>query len=369
MKVGLIGNRGAGKTTIFNMLTGLAAQVGGFGGKEEIHLGMIKVPDVRIDKLAQIYRPKKTTYAEIRFTDFPPGQGEEDLKSNNALLAHMREVDAITLVLRDFGVNAQPLKELNALLTEMILADLTVVKRGLRPQLPHVPEHGDSPALGRKRRHVVQRGANRDRVGVVGVVDQDRVPPQWDDLAAERGEQYPRRPGGHLLQRHPQRDPDRDRRQRVGEVVGLGEGELELLLARGRENKKQAEAAWHLLMSMAGKAEEPSFPVLALCNLFLDDTRPRVEAETIVHRAQRADHAGCVDLWPLEREEKAEQREAWDAPLDVEGEGSANKRLAARIADEIAALIARGDAVYDKELRDWRPASAGASSAGNAAPP
>jgi GTP-binding protein YchF len=128
VKVGLIGNRGAGKTTIFNMLTGLAAQVGGFGGKEEIHLGMIKVPDVRIDKLAQIYRPKKTTYAEIRFTDFPPGQGEEDLKSNNALLAHMREVDAITLVLRDFGVNAQPLKELNALLTEMILADLTVVE-------------------------------------------------------------------------------------------------------------------------------------------------------------------------------------------------------------------------------------------------
>jgi len=132
MKVGLIGHRGAGKTTIFNMLTGLQAQVGGFGGKEEIHLGVIKVPDARIDRLSEIYKPKKTTYAEIRFTDFPPSQGEEDLQSNNALVAQMREVDAITLVLRDFETGARPLKELNALLTEMILADLTVVENRRR---------------------------------------------------------------------------------------------------------------------------------------------------------------------------------------------------------------------------------------------
>jgi hypothetical protein len=128
MKVGLIGHRGAGKTTIFNMLTGLKAQVGGFGGKEEIHLGVIKVPDARIDKLSQIFKPKKTTYAEIRFTDFPPSEGEENLKANQALVAQMREVDAITLVLRDFDDGANPLKELNDLLTEMILADLTVVE-------------------------------------------------------------------------------------------------------------------------------------------------------------------------------------------------------------------------------------------------
>jgi ribosome-binding ATPase len=128
MKIGLIGHRGAGKTTIFNMLTGLRAQVGGFGGKEEVHLGVIKVPDARIDKLSQIFKPKKTTYAEIRFTDLPPSEGEENLKANQALVAQMREVDAITLVLRNFDGGANPLKELNGLLTEMILADLTVVE-------------------------------------------------------------------------------------------------------------------------------------------------------------------------------------------------------------------------------------------------
>ena len=103
MKVGLIGHRGAGKTTVFNMLTGLQAQVGGYGGKEEIHLGVIKVPDARVDKRSQVFKPKKTTYAEIRFTDFPPTEGENDLKSNNALITQMREVDAIALVLRAFG--------------------------------------------------------------------------------------------------------------------------------------------------------------------------------------------------------------------------------------------------------------------------
>ena len=126
MKIGLIGHRGAGKTTIFNMLTGLQAQVGGFG-KEEVHLGVIKVPDERIDRLARLFKPKKTTYAEIRFTDFPP-QAEDNLKSNNALVTQMREVDAIALVLRDFETGSDPLRELNGLLTEMILADLTVVE-------------------------------------------------------------------------------------------------------------------------------------------------------------------------------------------------------------------------------------------------
>jgi ribosome-binding ATPase len=128
MKIGLIGHRGAGKTTVFNMLTGLQAQVGGYGGKEEVHLGVIKVPDARVDKLSQVFKPKKTTYAEIRFTDFPASQNDDDLKGNSNLITQMREVDAMALVLRDFEPGADPLRQLNDLLTEMILADLTVVE-------------------------------------------------------------------------------------------------------------------------------------------------------------------------------------------------------------------------------------------------
>jgi len=130
MKVGLIGFPGSGKTTVFNMLTRLDASVGGqYGsGKEEVHLGVIKVPDQRIDRLSQMFQPRKTTYAEIRFTDFPASRGAENLKVNSGLIAQMREVDAMALVLRDFGPLADPLKEFNDLLIEMILSDLNVVE-------------------------------------------------------------------------------------------------------------------------------------------------------------------------------------------------------------------------------------------------
>ena len=149
MKVGLIGLRGSGKTTIFNVLTGLKADVGyNAGNKAEVHLGVIKVPDPRIDRLAQIFKPKKTTYAEIRFTDFPPSEASERLRGGSELLSQMRDVDAIALVLCDFGSDATPLKELNSLLAEMILADLAVVENRLarlkkekaRPQEPELLE-------------------------------------------------------------------------------------------------------------------------------------------------------------------------------------------------------------------------------------
>jgi ATP-dependent helicase/nuclease subunit A len=93
------------------------------------------------------------------------------------------------------------------------------------------------------------------------------------------------------------------------------------------------------------------------------ETRSGVPApageDVVRHTPFRVDHKGCVDLWPLERELPGEEREAWDAPLDAETEHGANRRLAEKIAIEIQALIARGDAVFDKETRQWRPAHPG----------
>jgi ATP-dependent helicase/nuclease subunit A len=93
------------------------------------------------------------------------------------------------------------------------------------------------------------------------------------------------------------------------------------------------------------------------------ETRSGVPApageDVVRHQPFRVDHKGCVDLWPLEREIPGEEREAWDAPLDAESEHGANRRLAEKIAVEIQALIARGDAVFDKETRQWRPAHPG----------
>jgi len=76
------------------------------------------------------------------------------------------------------------------------------------------------------------------------------------------------------------------------------------------------------------------------------------------HEPFRTDR-GCVDLWPLTRELPGEEREAWEAPVDAEGERSANRRLAEAIAAETAAILARGDAVFDKEIGRHRAAHAG----------
>ena len=74
MKVGLVGFAGSGKTTVFNTMTGLAVPTG-FGG--EVRLGTVKVPDERIDTLSGIFKPKKTTFAEIVFCDVPGEHGAE----------------------------------------------------------------------------------------------------------------------------------------------------------------------------------------------------------------------------------------------------------------------------------------------------
>ena len=84
---------------------------------------------------------------------------------------------------------------------------------------------------------------------------------------------------------------------------------------------------------------------------------PPIRQDKVTHAAHRTDGPGCVDLWPLEREVKGEDRGAWDAPLDEEPVHSANHRLAARIAAEVVALVQRGDAVFVDGKR--RPAGYG----------
>jgi GTP-binding protein YchF len=125
MKAGLVGPRGSGKTTLFNALTALHR-----AGDGHLHLGAIKVPDQRIDALAALYKPKKTTYAEMVFADVP-GSRENGLDAD--ALKALADVDALCLVLRGFdlgdGSRVEPLRELRDFDAELVLADLGVVER------------------------------------------------------------------------------------------------------------------------------------------------------------------------------------------------------------------------------------------------
>lgn len=85
--------------------------------------------------------------------------------------------------------------------------------------------------------------------------------------------------------------------------------------------------------------------------------RAGAEDGDLVHQAKRVGENGCVELWPLVREEKGEEREAWEDPLDLKAPDNANRRVAEHMAAEIKALVERGDAVSEK--RTWRPAGYG----------
>ena len=132
MRIGLAGFEGSGKTTVFNAMTGQNAPIG-FGG--EVRLGTVKVPDERIDKLSGMFKPRKTIYAEMTFTDIPGEHGAEKGLSRKSL-QQIRDLDALCLVLRDFDNPAlegdhDPAADLEAFYAECVLADLEVVERRL----------------------------------------------------------------------------------------------------------------------------------------------------------------------------------------------------------------------------------------------
>ena len=128
MKAGIIGDSMSGKTTLFNVLSGANEDVG--TGSREIHLANVKVPDERIDKLSEIYEPKKTTYAEIDFVDFGGGF---DSKTEPKTVAKIREMDTLAIVLGAYRIENEQdlLNELDSIITEMILLDLMACDKRL----------------------------------------------------------------------------------------------------------------------------------------------------------------------------------------------------------------------------------------------
>ena len=107
MQIGLVGLPYTGKTTLFNALTGLSIPTGTYSeGQGEANRAAVAVPDERVDRLAEIYNPKKTTYAAIEYLDvggFKKGASEESGVSAH-LLGQLRDADALAIIVRVFEV-------------------------------------------------------------------------------------------------------------------------------------------------------------------------------------------------------------------------------------------------------------------------
>lgn len=126
MKLGIIGLEGAGKTTVFEALTGNRQ---GETHKSEPRLAVVKVPDSRVDLLSEMYKPRKTIFAQVDYL-LPVRTGGK--KDQNAWVA-VRDCDAFVHVVRNFkpyGVDApQPLKDFIELDQEMIISDQMIVEK------------------------------------------------------------------------------------------------------------------------------------------------------------------------------------------------------------------------------------------------
>jgi GTP-binding protein YchF len=136
MRIAVVGFPRSGKTTVFNALTGLHATVGGYADPTKPNLGTIKVPDERIDRLSEIFRPKKTTYAEIVFADFPAASDRSGAVLDPATLVQMRDADALVQVVRGFedpaaSDPADPARHIDDFRSELILADLGIIEKRL----------------------------------------------------------------------------------------------------------------------------------------------------------------------------------------------------------------------------------------------
>ena len=150
MQVTIVGLPGSGKTTVFNALTGVQAETGFSGGRAAPNLAVVKVPDDRLDRLGELFHPRKVTPADVTYADvaIPAGAAGEGTVAPD-LLAQVRNADALVHVLRSFedpGVErpADPWRDLEELDLEYAVADLAVVQKRLE-KLRTSGRHG-SPA-------------------------------------------------------------------------------------------------------------------------------------------------------------------------------------------------------------------------------
>ena len=142
MEIGIVGLPKSGKTTVFNALTRGTAETGAYSSTAVApNIGVVKVPDPRLDKLTELLKPKRTVLAEVTYIDiavpakgFSKGEGP-----GGQFLAHLSKVDALAHVVRAFEDervphvegSVDPDRDIGAMNLELAFSDLGIIERRL----------------------------------------------------------------------------------------------------------------------------------------------------------------------------------------------------------------------------------------------
>src|SRR5216683_5659721 len=136
MKTGIIGLPQVGKTALFRILTKANLSEQAYSNPREAHVGVAKVPDERLDKLAALYNPKKLTHASVEYVDV--GAIGQDALKETAYIGHLRNVDALIHVVRAFEDPAvphvgaiDPLRDIKNVEFDLMVSDLGQIEKRL----------------------------------------------------------------------------------------------------------------------------------------------------------------------------------------------------------------------------------------------
>ena len=144
MRIGIIGLPNSGKTTVFNVLTGGHAPTTAYaGGTFQVNTAVVNVPDVRVDSLSAMYKPKKTTYARVEYADIAGLSGATDESRTVSLSGELMNAignnDALLHVVRAFEEataphpleTVDPVRDIAMLDAELTLSDLSKIENRL----------------------------------------------------------------------------------------------------------------------------------------------------------------------------------------------------------------------------------------------
>jgi ribosome-binding ATPase len=164
MKTGIIGLPQVGKTALFRILTKANLSEQAYSNPREAHVGVAKVPDERLDKLAALYNPKKLTHASVEYVDV--GAIGQDALKETAYIGHLRNVDALIHVVRAFEDPAvphvgaiDPLRDIKNVEFDLMVSDLGQIEKRLE-RLEKDLKKMRSPELERENELMIKAKAH-----------------------------------------------------------------------------------------------------------------------------------------------------------------------------------------------------------------